>query len=75
MYLRTEQKNVTTMMYLVGNFTNPGELVTDCLADTFSVFNYFLLFQKHRRLVVYISEEYFLNNSEKFWLKYTLFSY
>lgn len=32
--LRPDQKNVSSMMYLVGKYTNPGEVVVEFVAGT-----------------------------------------
>lgn len=48
---RTERKNVSWMVELVGNLTNPGELVVHCFAGTFDVTKACLFLPKHRSLV------------------------
>lgn len=51
--LTAEQKNVSYNIYLVGKFTNPGELFVDCFTGTFYVSKACLLLLKHLRVVVY----------------------
>lgn len=65
MNLRPGKNNSKYMVYLVGKFTEPGELVADCIANTFPVSKAFKLLQNDHIFVDYDIHRMFIDGSNE----------